>query len=213
VLNGYGDNDVINGGEGNDTILGTGGDDILNGGPGNDDIDGGMDGDVIHGNEGNDVLATGWGLDTVYGDEGDDTLRAVGPYGAATLVGGPGSDVYQLPDLFSTNVVMKMQDAEAGADSVHFTGEYSTGMLWFLEADYNSDSKPDLAIRIIGSSQTAIVENWQESDNQFAEIIMEGGLCSIDKTGIQGMVTLAAGVEPGAMYSWSVLSNYWTCLN
>ena len=84
--------DVIVGGQGNDTMSGNGGDDILwgaegddqlNGGAGYDDLrggngadvlDGGADNDRLAGGNGNDVLLGGSGYDTLSGGSGNDTL-------------------------------------------------------------------------------------------------------------------------------------------
>ncbi|ENW06593.1 beta strand repeat-containing protein [Acinetobacter beijerinckii] len=59
-------NDIIDGGNGDDSIFAQGGLDTLNGGAGND---------FLHGGSGNDTLNGGEGLDKLYGDVGDDTLR------------------------------------------------------------------------------------------------------------------------------------------
>lgn len=62
---GYGGDDVINTGAGQD---------IVDGGTGNDDIDTSDGDDVIHGNVGDDTIVTGAGDDVVKGDNGDDNL-------------------------------------------------------------------------------------------------------------------------------------------
>lgn len=67
-------NDVIDGGNGIDSITGKGGDDILSGGTGNDIIHGNNGNDKIMGDEGDDVLKGGDGNDVIVGGVGDDTL-------------------------------------------------------------------------------------------------------------------------------------------
>jgi Ca2+-binding RTX toxin-like protein len=76
--------DEINGGDGNDLILGdgggsAGGNDIIHGGIGNDVIDGdggndticgGIDNDIIYGGDGDDIIDGGAGDDKLYGDAG-----------------------------------------------------------------------------------------------------------------------------------------------
>ena len=75
----------IDGGDGNDWILGGVGDDIIVGGDGNDFIRGGAGDDVISGGEGNDylfgrsgddILIGGNGSDLLFGNAGDDLLIA-----------------------------------------------------------------------------------------------------------------------------------------
>lgn len=73
---------VISGGSGNDTLSGGGGDDVLNGDAGNDLLDGGAGNDYVSGGAGDDVLvyvaAENVGSTDWYsGDAGSDTLRLV----------------------------------------------------------------------------------------------------------------------------------------
>lgn len=78
-------NDTLDGGLGNDHVLGQGGDDILFGGSGNDSLWGdeadlGMQpgsiqgNDYLDGGDGNDQLVGGGGQDQVFGGEGSDLL-------------------------------------------------------------------------------------------------------------------------------------------
>ncbi|MCA9061538.1 MAG: hypothetical protein KDA96_00685 [Planctomycetaceae bacterium] len=73
----------VNGGAGNDTIIGGGGDDVLfggsgddriRGGRGNDVLMGGDDDDVLRGDHGRDMLIGGRGADRLLGEQGDDIL-------------------------------------------------------------------------------------------------------------------------------------------
>ncbi|SMX41023.1 Hint domain-containing protein [Maliponia aquimaris] len=99
---------TVQGGAGDDSIVGTqsadlidGGadNDTMRGGMGNDTITGGSGNDSIHGNEGNDSLSGGDGADTIYGEDGDDSVEGgagddhlEGNAGDDTLVGGAGND-------------------------------------------------------------------------------------------------------------------------
>ena len=65
---------VIEGGEGNDTLIGGSGNDAINGGAGNDTILGKGGLDTLHGGEGNDVLTGGDADDQAFGDGGDDRM-------------------------------------------------------------------------------------------------------------------------------------------
>jgi Ca2+-binding RTX toxin-like protein len=84
-------NDAINGLAGNDSITGSAGDDILAGGIGDDTLDGGDGEDFLAGNAGNDRMRGGAGNDTLRGFEGDDTLD--GQTGDDNLNGMDGNDV------------------------------------------------------------------------------------------------------------------------
>ena len=73
--------DVLNGGDGNDSLYGEGGNDLLKGGDGDDYADGG---------DGNDTLQGSHGQDTLIGGDGDDLLQ--GGNDSDSLIGGSGSD-------------------------------------------------------------------------------------------------------------------------
>lgn len=64
----------FNGGEGDDTLIGSAFDDALRGGLGNDVLMGGIGNDYFEGNEGNDVITADEGNDVIFGGSGDDTL-------------------------------------------------------------------------------------------------------------------------------------------
>ncbi|MFE3835668.1 Hint domain-containing protein [Pseudogemmobacter sonorensis] len=87
VIYGYGGNDTIFSGLGNDTVYG---------GDGNDYIDGGAGDDELYGGDGNDYIETGTGNDTAYGGLGDDTLTGAG--GDDLFYGGHGNDVAIITD-------------------------------------------------------------------------------------------------------------------
>jgi hypothetical protein len=108
VVNGGNGNDMINiaisarafvdGGAGNDTLLGGGNRDMLSGGDGDDLIRGRKGDDQIYGDAGDDILFGNVGDDTVGGDD-EDTLQFTGDHdtpndvaGDDKLNGGPDDD-------------------------------------------------------------------------------------------------------------------------
>jgi trimeric autotransporter adhesin len=80
---GFGGNDLIDGGAGNDSIDGLGG---------NDTIEGGYGFDSLNGLDGDDLLRGGADYDRIWGGAGADTLEA-GP-GGGELSGGAGDDTF-----------------------------------------------------------------------------------------------------------------------
>lgn len=62
----------------------------VNGGSGNDELIGDKTGNVLHGNGGNDLVSGGAASDQLFGDAGDDTLR--GGDGNDTIDGGEGTN-------------------------------------------------------------------------------------------------------------------------
>jgi hypothetical protein len=101
VVDGLGGNDRINlrtlkvptsvdGGAGNDLIVGGMADDSITGGDGNDSLFGEAGDDSLTGGAGNDVEHGGRGTDMEAGDAGDD--RLFGEAGDDSLMGGDGND-------------------------------------------------------------------------------------------------------------------------
>jgi Ca2+-binding RTX toxin-like protein len=90
TLDGGKGNDTIVGSEGNDKIIGGRGNDILMGGGGNDEMDGGRGNDQMWGGHGNDVMRGGKGHDRMWGGDGNDRMR--GDSGNDMLRGGNGDD-------------------------------------------------------------------------------------------------------------------------
>jgi Ca2+-binding RTX toxin-like protein len=91
--------DVLEGGEGNDTIDGNGGDDKVDGGIGVDTVEGAEGNDKMAGQAGNDEVSGGDGKDSVLGQAGNDDLAGgAGPDvlkgggGVNDFDGGPGKD-------------------------------------------------------------------------------------------------------------------------
>jgi Ca2+-binding RTX toxin-like protein len=85
LLRGSDGNDLLIGGGGDDTLQGGGGDDLLLGGDGDDLLLGGEGDDTLHGGAGNDTLVGGWGNDLLVAGEGDNLLN--GGDGNDTLIG------------------------------------------------------------------------------------------------------------------------------
>lgn len=102
--------DDFDGGAGDDTLIGAAGDDSLNGGLGADDLSGNAGADAISGEVGSDILDGGDGTDSIDGGEGGDTL--VGGAGDDTLNGGLGAD--QLSGEIGADTL----SGEAGTDTL-----------------------------------------------------------------------------------------------
>jgi serralysin len=93
------DDDIIYGGDGDDTMYGVAGDDKLYGGNGNDMIQGNSGDDYAEGNAGNDVIQGNSGADTLSGGDGNDVIEGnsdndtlYGDGGDDRLSGGSGDD-------------------------------------------------------------------------------------------------------------------------
>jgi serralysin len=93
---------LLDGGDGNDLVIGSTIEDLLIGSDGNDLLSGYQDNDRLFGSAGNDLILGSWGEDTLVGGSGDDVLRGHGD--SDFLDGGSGNDLlygsntYPLPD-------------------------------------------------------------------------------------------------------------------
>lgn len=90
VINGYDSVDTLVGLAGDDQLFGNGGNDALDGGEGNDILDGGVGNDELTGGAGGDSLRGGDGDDNADGGVGNDSLQGGG--GEDALIGGEGND-------------------------------------------------------------------------------------------------------------------------
>ena len=81
----------LNGGTGNDTIIGLAGNDTLAGNDGNDSIIGSRGNDSLFGQDGDDVLEGRPGFDHLFGGDGDDEIN--GGQGRDRINGGSGDDI------------------------------------------------------------------------------------------------------------------------
>ena len=127
--------DLLRGQDGNDTLNGGGGNDFLQGGAGDDQLLGDEDSDGLSGGSGNDTLFGGLGDDIAFGGTGDDSIR--GEAGADTIFGGADSD-----------------DVDGGADTDQVAGGTGEG------AADAGDVVTGLAEEIDETFQLTPIPNW-----------------------------------------------------
>lgn len=89
-IDGKDGNDTIIGWNGNDNLFGQGQNDFISGGDGDDNIEGGSGTDTLNGGRDDDDIDGGPGEDTLFGEHGNDGLYGKG--GDDRLLGGIGSD-------------------------------------------------------------------------------------------------------------------------
>ena len=87
---------LVEGTDGDDTLVGTPNADEMYGYAGNDSLDGRDGDDSIWGGDGNDTLRGSGGNDKLYGENGDDTHW--GGAGNDEMTGGAGNDIYNAGD-------------------------------------------------------------------------------------------------------------------
>ena len=130
------DNDLIEGGAGNDVIDGAFGDDILRGGAGDDTIVGGEGDDALNGGAGNDTLSGGagddffvgiGGTDSIDGGAGNDTnsFQGIG-FGVTATVSADGTGTASYGSVNETFVGIENLTGSANDDVLTATGNFDT---------------------------------------------------------------------------------------
>lgn len=84
---------ALEGGNGNDTLIGSKGNDTLRGGAGNDNLRSDDGNDLLLGGSGIDVINGQGGNDTLFGDEIADTVSGANSGSGDSMLGGDGNDV------------------------------------------------------------------------------------------------------------------------
>ncbi|MCB1657287.1 MAG: PD40 domain-containing protein, partial [Pseudomonadales bacterium] len=154
VINGGDFSDYLVGAAGNDTIKGNGGSDYLLGDEGNDSIEGGNGNDYVLGQAGNDNLDGGSGSDYVFGQAGNDILK--GGVGNDYLMGGDGADVYHFARGDGQDIINNYDYDAPGinADTLQFASGIN-------ETDVNvTKDWNDLVLSINNSTDSVRISNY-----------------------------------------------------
>ena len=126
---------TVDGGAGNDTLLGSNGIDVLLGGDGND---------VVDGQQGNDVAFLGWGDDVFQWDPGDGSDTVEGQDGADTMV-------------FNGSAVGEILEASANGQRLRFTRNVGS-----IVMDLDGVEKVD--VNALGGPDTVVVGDLSGTD-------------------------------------------------
>lgn len=123
TISGNGVANLLQGNDGNDSILGLADADTLEGGAGADTLDGGDGDDSIDAGSGNDVALGGAGADIIDGGEGNDSLDGgdagdtlLGGAGNDTILGGDGDDTIAAGDGNDSVLAGPGQDTVTGGE-------------------------------------------------------------------------------------------------
>ncbi|MEG4084297.1 S8 family serine peptidase [Microcoleus sp. POL10_C6] len=155
--------------EGNDTVIGSvspesidggGGQNFLLGGSGNDSLLGGNFDDFISGNFGNNTLVGGQGTDSLHGSQGSDILTgsddqdsSVSNLGGDTLIGGSSNDSF-VPQTERKAAAVGLTDLGTLKNSISrngFIGENDTEDIY----TFTTDTASSITLRLSGLSADA----------------------------------------------------------
>lgn len=142
----------VDGGEGDDMLVGGEGNDVIDGGSGDDTVRGRGGNDVIRGGSGDDTLWGGNGQDFIYGGSGDDILGGV--LGDDNyLYGGSGDDTF----IVRGNTTNHIYGGSGDDTVVENAGEPSDDSGWTVSGPDNGAASVDTGQYIITCSDNGVV--------------------------------------------------------
>lgn len=221
-------NDILTGGDENDSIRGWKGNDQIFGGAGNDYLDGWYGNDTIYGGTGNDYLLGDLGDDFLYGEDGDDYLQAGEAPGTDFLSGGAGNDMLVLngygtkiamgdagDDLFECYTGIKLIYGGDGIDTVSYSdarqgvkvdlksgvgsGYWAEGDTYFLIENIVGGLRGDV---LIGNDLDNIIHGNDGNDQIFGGVgndVISGGKDGDKLDGGIGVNTLDYTASPASV--------------
>lgn len=132
VVLGVAGEDSLNGTSGRDVMIGKGGNDVISGGSGADMIFGDDGDDRLFGEAGNDMIEGGAGDDRIFGGDGDDTFLATKNDGDDFYFGDAGIDTLDMrtitADVFADLSQGTVNSAQTGNDSLWDVENIKTGI-------------------------------------------------------------------------------------
>ena len=152
---------TIDGGDGNDQILGSNGIDTLIGGNGNDFIDG---------QQGNDIVSMGAGNDTFQWDPGD---------GSDGVDGGAGTDTM----LFNGSAGNETFDVSANGDQVRFTRNLGNIVM-------DLDNLENIQVNALGGADTLTVNDLTGTDAKLVSVSLSGVIGGATPDGAADIVSV-----------------------
>ncbi|MDJ0798980.1 MAG: hypothetical protein QNJ51_19535 [Calothrix sp. MO_167.B12] len=135
-------NDLIDGGNGKDTLVGGAASDILLGGNGKDLLRGGNAGDTLLGGAGSDILRGNNGKDFLRGGEGNDTIN-----------GGNGADIFVLAEGEGTD---RVTDFGNGGDVIGLADGLTFADLSFSGSDIIVTATSETLATLTGTNTTTL---------------------------------------------------------
>lgn len=154
-------------------------------------------GAYLVGTDEDDVLVGAAGADTLVGALGNDTLS--GGLGDDVLIGGDGDDTYHLS--FGEGDDMIDNQDSLGLDTVKFQNGEENHSLWFSREGF------DLRVDYLDNTGSATFKNWYVSDAQKVDAIELSNGTSVDRSGINQLVSAMAGFDPALFANADELSD------
>ncbi len=185
IVNGGNGNDALYGGVGYDAIEGNNGSDQIYGEGGNDTLRGGNGDDVLYGGAGDDALYDGQGDDFLAGGTGNDTYFLGKGTNTVYFESGDGSDT-----LIQDAALLSSPGGDHGNNEVDFGTSISKETLWFMRRG------DDLAVNLLGSSDSLIVRDWYSAQHALVDTFKTADGSTLLATQVELLVQAMASFSP-----------------
>lgn len=162
------------------TLIGGGGDDTLYGGDSGDSLDGGSEDDVLYGGNGDDTLNGGLGNDILVGGAGNDIL--IGGAGNDTLLGGGGDDI-----------------AVFGGNLADYQVTYDQATTEFTVRSRNEDDNTDTVVSGVEHLQFDNITLNASHALGIAPIAFDGSADIVSEDGLISWILSAGSFDGGAL--------------
>lgn len=156
--------------------------------------------DKLYGRDGNDWLDGGTGNDSLFGEVGDDWLD--GGSGNDSLTGGTGSDTYVFGRSSASDTIDDFATDSGSVDVLAFDSDVSAEQIWL------SRSGSNLKVSIIGTSNSATIQNWYGGNAYHVEQFRTADGRVLLDSQVDALVSAMAAFSPPAAGQTTLPQNY-----
>ena len=143
------------------------------------------------GNGLDNALVGNAGANTLNGGAGNDTLN--GAAGADILIGGTGNDSYVIGNGYGGELIQENDATVGNVDTLLFNAGVSIEQIWFQHLGN------DLKVSIIGTNDTATVQNWYLGSQYHVEQFKTSDGRTLLDSKVQDLVNAMASFAPPAL--------------
>ena len=128
--------------------------------------------------------------------------RLDGSTGVDTLTGGSGNDTYFLGRGYAAELIQENDATLGNTDVMSFLAGVTTDQIWFRQVGN------DLQVSIIGTSDTALIQNWYLGTQYHVEQFKTSDGRTLLDSKVQELVNAMAGFAPPAIGQTTLPASY-----
>jgi len=157
------------------------------------------------GNTLSNVITGNSAANTLTGGAGNDTLD--GGLAADTLIGGTGNDSYVIGRGYGGETIQENDSTLGNTDTLSFLSGVSVDQIWLQQLGN------DLRVSIIGTNDTATVQNWYTGSPYHVEQFRTSDGRTLLDSSVQNLVSAMAAFAPPAFGQTTLPPSYQTSLS